>query len=1036
MRVTMCAVAAVALLGDPDAAFASATVSAGSLSATVGEDPWSLSFVHPDGRSILEEHPGTGPGPTGTLGFRAAGVWRHATRVVSQRREGAAFVAELATTDPLRRMEVRIAPDDEGVIALEASVIGPREDVSALGIGFEQQAGERYLGFGERSNAVDQRGTEVENYVGEGVYPVEERPFIAGIAEPWAYQPRDDATYFPVPWLLSTSGYGVLVDNVETSYFRLGTEAADGWSLEVTNAPPNQVQGASAPAPAKLSLRVFGGPTPAEALRRFTAATGRQPPPAAPWYLGPWFQPVGGNVPRANELRAADAPISVAQTYTRYLPCGVHEGITNVERGRTRDMHARGLAITTYLNPMVCKSYTEPYSQAAAGDGLTRVEATGEPYVYRYPTAAFFAPEGDLRYLEVSQFDFSSAAGRSVFDSVMTDAVDNGYDGWMEDYGEYTPLDSQSADGREPTETHNLYPVQYHCQAQDFAERQERPLGRFIRSGFTGVAPCAQIVWGGDPTTAWGFDGLESAVTNGLTIGLSGISLWGSDIGGLFANGLNRLTPELKIRWIQFGLASGIMRDQAGQFAVPDTAEKARPQIWEPEILPHWRRYAKLRTQLYPYLVAADAEYQRSGLPIMRHFALAYPDDPQAAGEDRSFLFGPDLLAAPVVAPDARERETYVPRGEWVDLWRSVSYESESGGLSLERAEVLAGGRSTTLPAPLEELPLLARAGTILPLLPPDVDTLADYGASEGLVKLSDRDDQLELLAFPRGDTSASFYDEERLVSRESANRWTLEVRGSTERDYRLQASLATLRGELTPCAVTLDGRPLSADDWSYDSDDEVLTAGFRTDSGELAVSGCGRPDAGAGPGGGGGQGGGTGGGGGAGSGDGGSGEAARCFRAATSARGNRVGRAGLARRRSSVRRTFGASGRYRRFVDRYCLRDGGAVRVAYPSRRELRGLSRSERRRVRGESIFVLTTSRSLRIRGVRRGMGRRAMLRRVGRQRGVRVGRNVWYFRKGRNSRHIFKVRGGRVREMGIADARLTESRARAERFFRQGR
>ena len=157
---------------------------------------------------------------------------------------------------------------------------------------------------------------------------------------------------------------------------------------------------------------------------------------------------------------------------------------------------------------------------------------------------------------------------------------------------------------------HNLYPVQYHCAAQAFARRTPRPLGRFIRSGFTGVAPCAQIVWGGDPTVGWGFDGLESAVTNGVTMGLSGISTWGSDIGGFFAFFDRSLTPELLKRWVQFGAVSGVMRTQASGIAVPP---KPRPQVWDDDQLPHWRRYAKLRTQLYPYLVAAHAEYRAHG---------------------------------------------------------------------------------------------------------------------------------------------------------------------------------------------------------------------------------------------------------------------------------------------------------------------------------------------------------------------------------------------------------------------------------------
>ena len=83
----------------------------------------------------------------------------------------------------------------------------------------------------------------------------------------------------------------------------------------------------------------------------------------------------------------------------------------------------------------------------------------------------------------------------------------------------------------------------------------------------------------------WGFDGLESSVINGITMGLSGVSTWGSDIGGFFALLENRLTPELLARWIEFGAVSGVMRTQANGIRVPDSP---RPQIWDPEIQPTW----------------------------------------------------------------------------------------------------------------------------------------------------------------------------------------------------------------------------------------------------------------------------------------------------------------------------------------------------------------------------------------------------------------------------------------------------------------
>jgi len=229
----------------------------------------------------------------------------------------------------------------------------------------------------------------------------------------------------------------------------------------------------------------------------------------------------------------------------------------------------------------------------------------------------------------------------------------------------------------------------------------------------------------------------------------------------------------------------------------------------------------------------------------MRHMTLAYPEDREAGAREDQFLFGPDLLAAPVLEAGARERALYLPAGRWIDLWRSVEYTEGSGGLRLGRPRTLNGAREITLPAPLEELPLMAKAGTLLAMLPPDVDTLAPYGEGEGLVKLSDRRGALELLAFPRGASSAGFNEGERLRSREGPGRWTLAVEGTRTRRYSLQASMATLRDPIEPCRVTLDGRPLASSAWSYDPERAALSVAFRTRAGRLVASErCGRKQA------------------------------------------------------------------------------------------------------------------------------------------------------------------------------------------------
>ena len=129
----------------------------------------------------------------------------------------------------------------------------------------------------------------VENYVADGPYQPDEWSADRADRPAVGLPPAHDATYYPVPWLLSSAGYGVLVDSPETSYFRL--DKAGSWSVEVVG-PPDESAGLGAAA-AALRLRFFAGPEPADVLERFTRRTGRQPPAAAPWVFGPWVQPTG-----------------------------------------------------------------------------------------------------------------------------------------------------------------------------------------------------------------------------------------------------------------------------------------------------------------------------------------------------------------------------------------------------------------------------------------------------------------------------------------------------------------------------------------------------------------------------------------------------------------------------------------------------------------------------------------------------------------------------------------------------------------------
>jgi hypothetical protein len=226
-------------------------------------------------------------------------------------------------------------------------------------------------------------------------------------------------------------------------------------------------------------------------------------------------------------------------------------------------------------------------------------------------------------------------------------------------------------------------------------------------------------------------------------------------------------------------------------------------------------------------------------MPLMRHLILSEPGDRDAARTDDAFMFGPDLLAAPVLEEGAGERRVYLPPGRWVDLWRSAKYHERSGGLRLRGAKLLKGGAERTLPAPLEELPLLAHAGAVLPLLPPDVDSLSQYRA-KGVVSLEQRSDRLALLAFPRGRTDARFGENGRIASRERDGAWRLELRNAGGGRIDLQASLGALRDGFRPCRVEVDGKRLPGKRWAFDPKREVLTARFDGRSPKLVATGKG----------------------------------------------------------------------------------------------------------------------------------------------------------------------------------------------------
>lgn len=760
--------------------------------------------------------PTLGPGGPDDELAPPTGPWDTVERIAETYTHPYTLEATLLTTrGSSLTLTARAVRDD--VLDLTLTPDDP-DTVEALGIAWACTSEERWLGFGERSDEFLRADGTVECYVGEGPYQPYEYPFLEGIVPPWGMRQRLDATYFPLPWLLSTNGYGLALHNDDLSYFRLRPDGRHELAVEV-EAPT-------------LSLRIYGGPTPLDALRNYTDDVGRQPVPPARWAFGPWYQTGHANhIPleeerrQAEVLRTAGVPVSAAETHCRHLPLGEHRGHADDERARTELLHGFGLAVLSYLNPLIGIDFADAFAQAQQDDALLR-HPDGSTYVFEAYVGGREPP-----HTQETQYDFFTPAAIDRFTDVAAELVASGYDGWMEDFGEDTPLDACHPDGSPlGTAGHNRYATAFHQGAAEAARRLEeqtgRPLVRFVRSGFTGTAPHVPSVWGGDPTTGWGFDGLASALANGLSMGASGIALWGSDIGG-FLSSEQHLTPELLIRWIQFGALSPLMRTKSSGIELPPYR---RPQVWDDDVLPHFQRWCAWHTQLNDYLLAAHEDYRANGRPIMCAMALDDPETPAAAARDRDqYWLGRDLLCAPVLEDGARERTVSVPEDGMIELWRAVDYDP------VNRAHTLTGAGTSpvhnkgqvTLAAPLDQVPILVRPGAVLGLVPPEVDTLAPYG--ESVQRVDDVTDRA-VLVFPSASWSGRLGPGLTGTSVVTNSKWTMELVADAGMSVQVQADLGLLPGG-TPEAVEVRGAT------SHDYDPQ--TGVFRAELGasELEVS-------------------------------------------------------------------------------------------------------------------------------------------------------------------------------------------------------
>jgi alpha-glucosidase/alpha-D-xyloside xylohydrolase len=266
------------------------------------------------------------------------------------------------------------------------------------------------------------------------------------------------------------------------------------------------------------------------------------------------------------------------------------------------------------------------------------------------------------------------------------------------------------------------------------------------RTGYAGSQRYGGWIWSGDIDGKW--ETLAAHVSVGLNHGLSLTPFWGSDTGGFYPT--RELTGELYVRWFQFSTFCPSFRSHGrtwhlrlpwgwntGEYGPIENNQNVDPsELHNAEVEPICRKYLELRYRLLPYNYSLAREASDTGLPMMRALWLHYPNDADAVKVGSEYLWGRDLLVAPVVEKGARSRRLYLPAGTWYEWWTG---------------EKVEGNRWIERPVDLATVPLYVRAGAIIPLDPvrqhtsqavTEPTTLRVYPGANGTFTLYDDDGQ------------------------------------------------------------------------------------------------------------------------------------------------------------------------------------------------------------------------------------------------------------------------------------------------------
>jgi len=488
---------------------------------------------------------------------------------------------------------------------------------------FTLSPGEKIFGGGESFTGLDKRGQKIVLWTDDA----------NGI--------QSQEIYKPIPFFMSSRGYGMFMHTTTPITCDFGNTFNGLNSLMIGDD--------------ELDLFVFLG-TPKEILDEYTRLTGKSPMPPL-WSFGLWMSRCTYNAESqvrdiAAKLRAEKIPCDVLHLDTGWFET---DWQCDYEFSKTRftdpkkmlaDLKADGFRISCWQLP-----YFVPKNKLFP-------ELVENNLVVR-------DAKGNLPY-EDAVLDFSNPKTVDWYQGKLANLLNEGVSAIKVDFGEAAPANGIWANGRTGFYEHNYFPLRYNKAVAEITKKVTGDNIIWARSAWAG-SQRYPLHWGGDAEST--DQGMAAELRGGLSFGLSGFSFWSHDVGGFTATSVEGMDKDLFLRWLAFGMLSSHSRCHG-------IAPK-EPWLYGQEFMDKFRTIDEMKYKLLPYIYAQAKDSSDHGLPVVRALFVEFPNDPGSWNVDDEYLYGSQILVAPLLHAGETGRDVYLPPGTWIDYQSGKAY---SGG--------------------------------------------------------------------------------------------------------------------------------------------------------------------------------------------------------------------------------------------------------------------------------------------------------------------------------------------------------------------